>query len=181
MHFKHTLLALALGAGFLSAAQAATYSFSGNTSGAPTYDRLIETLDIVSPVGANVNYESLIFSVDASGDYSFASMASGSWDNFTFLYSPSLNPAAPLVGALVGNDDLGDIGGPGGSSGFTYELTAGTQYAFVTTGFSDIDFGAYDNSISGAGNITPIPEPHTYALMIAGLGALILMRRRSRH
>ncbi len=177
MHFKHTLLALALGAGFLSAAQAATYSFSGNTSGAPTYDRLIETLDIVSPIGGNVNYNSLIFSVDASGDYSFASMASGGWDNFTFLYSPSLNPAAPLAGALAGNDDLGAVG----NSGFTYELTAGTQYAFVTTGFSDIDFGAYGNSISGAGNITPIPEPHTYALMIAGLGALALMRRRSRH
>lgn len=118
--------------------------------------------------------------MDASGDYSFASMASGGWDNFTFLYSPSMNPATPLVGALVGNDDLGGLGGPLGSSGFTFGLTAGTRYTFVTTGFSDIDFGAYTNSISGPGDIVPIPEPQTYALMIAGLGALMLMRRRSR-
>jgi hypothetical protein len=174
MNFKHTVVALAIGVGFIGSSQAAVYTFDGNTGGAPTYDRLIESLDIVSPIGVDVNYNALGFSVDVSGDYSFASLASGGWDNFTFLYGPSFNPSAPLVAALRGNDDLDGIG----SSGFNFDLTAGARYIFVTTGFSDIDFGAYSNTISGPGNIVPIPEPATYALMLAGLGALVWMRRR---
>ena len=74
--------------------------------------------------------------------------------------------------ALIGNDDLGDLT----HSGFTYTLTAGTAYIFVTTGFGNADFGTYTNTITGPA-VLAVPEPQTYALMALGLVAMGLRRR----
>jgi len=159
------------------AAQAATYNYTGNTTGAPTYNRALFEFPGMSILGANVNYQKLEFTVTATGSYSFLSTATGGWDNFLFLYGPSFNPAAPLVNGLIGNDDFSGIG----TSGFTFSLTAGNSYVAVTTGFEGgVDFGAYANSITGPGNVNVVPEPGTYGLMALGLAVVGFAARRSR-
>ena len=175
--FKLSTMAFAALLGVTGAAQAATYNYTGNTTGAPTYNRAFFDFSDLSPFGANVNYQPLEFTVTATGSYSFLSTATGGWDNFLFLYGPSFNPAAPLVNGLIGNDDFSGIG----TSGFTFSLTAGNSYVAVTTGFEGgVDFGAYANSITGPGNVNVVPEPGTYGLMALGLAVVGFAARRSR-
>ena len=175
--FKLSTLAFAALLGVTGVAQAATYNYTGNTTGAPTYNRAFFDFSGLSSFGANVNYQALEFTVTATGSYSFLSTATGGWDNFMFLYGPSFNPAAPLVNGLIGNDDFSGIG----TSGFTFSLTAGNSYVAVTTGFEGgVDFGAYANSITGPGNVNVVPEPGTYGLMALGLAVVGFAARRSR-
>lgn len=157
-----------------SQVQAATYTMTGNTTGAPTFNRPLQGLSALSAVGTAVHYQTFSFSVDTSGSYSFTSLASPTWDNFLILYQTSFNPAAALSNALIANDDSPGIG----SSAFTTNLSAGTPYILVTTGFGNNNFGAYTDTITGPGNVVAVPEPESYALMGAGLGLLAWVSRR---
>lgn len=160
----------------LGSAQAATYTYTGDTTDAATFDRPYASFSGLSALGQGVNYDALSFTVTASGSYTFLSVADG-WDNFTFLYSPSFDPTHPLLNGKIGNDDQGGIG----RSGFSYTLTAGTAYVLVTTGFEGgVDFGSYTNTITGAGSVLTVPEPATYGLMALGL-ALVGGLARRRH
>lgn len=175
--FKLSTLAFAALLGVSGAAQAATYNYTGNTTGAPTYNRAFSDFSGLSLSGSSVNYQTLEFTVTATGSYDFVSTATGGWDNFLFLYGPSFNPATPLVNGLIGNDDFPGIG----TSGFSFSLTAGSSYIVVTTGFeTGLDFGAYANSITGPGNVNVVPEPGTYGLMALGLAVVGFAARRSR-
>lgn len=174
--FKISSLAIAALMATTGAAQAVTYNWVGNTTGAPTYNRALTGFSGLSGVGTAVRYQTLAFSVTASGSYDFLSAATGAWDNFTFLYGPSFNPATPLVNGLGSNDDFPGIG----TSGFSAALTAGASYVFVTTGFANTDFGAYANSITGPGTVNVVPEPGTYGLMALGLALVGFAARRSR-
>lgn len=175
--FKLSTLVVAALVATTGAAQAVTFNYAGDTTGAPTYNRTFADFSGLSGIGSSVNYQTLAFSVSASGSYDFLSTATGGWDNFLFLYGPSFNPATPLVNGLIGNDDSGGIG----SSGFSFSLTAGNSYVLVTTGFeSGVDFGAYANSITGPGTVSVVPEPSAYGLMAMGLALVGFAARRSR-
>ncbi len=51
----------------------------------------------------------------------------------------------------------------------------------VNTNIAGVGPGAFQNAmIEGSGNVQAIPEPETYALMLAGLGALGFVARRRR-
>lgn len=174
--FKLSSLAVATLLAATGTAQAVTYDWVGDTTGAPTYNRALAGFSGLSGVGTAVRYQTLAFSVTASGSYDFLSSTTGGWDNFTFLYGPSFNPASALVNGLAGNDDFGGLT----SSGFTAALTAGASYVFVTTGFANTDFGAYSNSITGPGTVNVVPEPGSYGLMALGLALVGFAARRSR-
>ena len=166
MQFKVMTAAVA-GALIAMGAQAASYDYSGDTTGAPTYHRALAGFGGLSGVGTDVAYDSFAFSVTADGAYDFLSVADG-WDNFLFLYSPSFDPGAALSNGVASNDDFGGIG----SSGFTAALSTGTAYVLVTTGFGNDDLGAYMNSINGPGSVVAVPEPATYGMMALGLLAV---------
>jgi hypothetical protein len=173
----------AVAAGLALVAQVATAQvFTGTTVGGPTWARPLAGNPPVPPpsgVGTNVAYDALRFQVSASGSYDFLSEGTNpvNWDNYTFLYSGSFNPLAQFTNVIIGNDDLNFVIG---RSGFTTNLTAGTNYIFITTGFSNTDAGAFRTTIRGPGTATVVPEPSTYALIATGLAGLALARRRRR-
>ena len=172
-----TALALVFAA---APAMADTVVVNGDTTGGSTYNRPLSGTPPVglSAVGTAVRYQVTAFTVDADGGYDFNSIAD--YDNFLGLHSGSFDPSDPLSTALTYNDDRGTIG----VSGFTFNLLAGVSYFAVASGFENDDFGTYALTISGPGVITiggaAVPEPASWAMMIAGFGlAGAAMRRRA--
>ncbi len=72
-----------------------------------------------------------------------------------------------------------------GTSFFSTEtitgLTAGTAYQVVMYGWGDpmsSATGKYELTLTAQSSLAPVPEPETYAMMLAGLGLLGVMARR---
>lgn len=122
-----------------------------------------------------VPYSVKPFHVDLDGEYTFHSLAPGNWDNYTFLYQTSFDASDPLTNALIGNDDEN---GNKGVSSFTFTLSLGVEYFFVTTGGTNTSSGFFTNSITGP----VIPEPGTAILVLGSLtiGGVIFMSQRKR-
>lgn len=176
-----TISAMALTA---APALAGNYSFNGDTTGGLTFNRPTDAGDALSLIGTEVPHLSLSFTVSQSGSYNLSLNAvdPGSYDTFMHLYSGSFNPSSPLDNFFAANDDA-----PGGSafgSALTgVSLTAGNSYVFVLDGFGNTDFGAFNASISGLGDISinSVPEPSVLSLGgFAGMGLLMFRQRLAR-
>lgn len=62
-------------------------------------------------------------------------------------------------------------------------LVAGRDYHLDVYGWGDpmgSATGSYELTLTAQGNLAPVPEPETYAMMLAGLGLLGLAARRRR-
>ena len=178
------LATIAFAAVAATPASAATF-IGGTTLASPTYNRVLAATPPtgLSGVGTAVHYQSVAFNVATTGSYTFlmTSLVPAGWDTFLTLYGNSFNPLAPLTNALVANDDNPTIG----LSGFTINLTAGTSYFAVATGFANTDVGTYTLAINGPGAVVfqaapgGVPEPATWAMMMLGFGGVgFAMRRR---
>lgn len=174
MTLKHTLVALAAFA-CAAAAQANIVSVTGTLATSdPSFNRPIEDLSSLSSVGTATRYDVVEFTVGTAGEYTFATTAM--FDSFVVLYAPSFSAAAPLANALMANDDL--LGQT--TSGFTANLSTGTVYRYLTTGFGNTDLGAWSTTIGGIGTISMVPEAGTWAMLALGLGVLGVAARRRR-
>jgi hypothetical protein len=170
--FRSALATLALLFALAPPAQADILTITGNTVGAPTWNRLTEDLGFLSAVGTNVAYHMTAFRVSTDGIYTFLSTAN--YDNFLFMYEYSFNPAAPFTNAIGANDDLFTIT----TAGFADPLLSGTTYFLITTGYSNTDAGFYSTTMGGPGHIALVPEPSTWMMSLLGLSLLGFARRR---
>ncbi|MEG3123201.1 FxDxF family PEP-CTERM protein [Sphingomonas sp. GB1N7] len=159
---------------------AVVYTVIGDTSGGPVYNRTVAGTPptTMSGVGTAVAYNTFLFSPLASGSYTFLLTSSTlNYDPFLALYAAPFNPASPLTNIIIANDDL--AAGNVTQSGFTVNLLAGTVYTAVIAGFDNQDFGTYTLTIANAASA--VPEPATWAMMIAGFGMVGFgMRRRAK-
>ena len=172
--FSVLALAIAAGAtGWIGSARADPISVSGDTTGAPTFQRPVEDLSALSTIGTAAHYAAYSFSVAASGLYTFTT--TGDFDTFVVLYDAPFVPTAGLSHALIANDDLAAM--PFNVSGFQFALVAGRAYSYVVTGFDNDEFGAFETTIA-APVVASVPEPGSWALMLCGLAAFGAVRAR---
>lgn len=178
---KPLLLAFSFATLSLASALADTVNLSGDTTGAPTFNRPTET-GARSMVGGAVPFNTYQFNVSTSGQFTFTLTAidPSSYDTFLHLFVNSFDPADtsdPAANFLAGNDDR-VLNQPDLGSGLSIQLNSGTSYFFVVDGFGNTDFGPYNASITGPGTIDVVPEPSTVALLgLAAVGLVVYMRR----
>lgn len=172
--------------------QAATVSYSADTTGQATFNRpqtpgfegtTANPTTALSSNGTNVPYYSQPFFVDTTGAYDIA--GTQNFDGVQFLYQKSFDPTNSLTNLVSANDSFPDVGT---SSFYGVPLSTGSQYFLVTSGFDNSSFGTFTNTISGpvsapsSGKITlgTVPEPSsvlgTAAFGVLG-GGLMLKRK----
>lgn len=162
---------------------AAVVAFSGDTTGQPTFFR---TTEFGSQSSQEVPYKVYNLSVDTSGSYTLGAVSTGPtiFDTFASLYAQPFNPADSETNWLISNDDATSNFADG--SEFSFNLDAGTNYAFVVTGLLGAgapDEGAFSASVSGPGTaiVTAVPEPGSAlaAVVFSGLGFAFCSRRKA--
>ncbi|MDQ2736107.1 MAG: PEP-CTERM sorting domain-containing protein [Pseudomonadota bacterium] len=57
-------------------------------------------------------------------------------------------------------------------------ITVGSNSTAANDGFTVLETAAVGERFGGVALTPPVPEPQTYALMLAGLGILLVVRRR---
>jgi hypothetical protein len=174
MTTKSALVAIAFAAGmFASSAQATVLSVSA----LPT---------VVADQSADVE-KLFAGAIDFTDHYTFTTDSSA-YVSDAYLHSvyPDIDVTSFSIhtagGALVGTtgisvDDTYAVPATG-TGNWTFSnvlLAANTSY------YVEVSGKVMENSGSSYGftvNVTPVPEPETYALMLAGLGVIGFMRRR---
>ena len=170
--------------GTVEVVHAVTISFSGDTTGAPTFNRSGPDPGAItqspptelSTIGTAVPYRSQAFSVDTAGDYNFRS--SQDYDGFLALYQTAFDPSDARINVLVANDDYFVEIQPYTSGFDNVPLSTNTQYFLVTSAYDNDGIGNYTNTIASSdsaatGTITldPTPVPFEFS---PGLGILAL-------
>ena len=173
MNRLHCLTAVALGLGTLGAAHADVFEYTGDTSTGLFFHRPLDAR-VLSGIATRVRFQALDFSVSRNGAYSFV-VSSPSFDSYSVLYEGAFDPVNSLTNVLDANDDLA---GPS-VSGLLANLRQDRQYTFVTSGFTNDSAGPYTLTITSRGAIMPVPEPETYAMMLAGLCLVCTAGRRA--
>ena len=198
MTLKHALTALAFGSLTALGAQAAVIDFDAHPDdfGTPIFDSGFRfdfdsagwgVFGPGSSACCSVNYNgttSMFADGDRSGNAEVVMAVDGGG---TFSVS-SLDAAVYWIGAPAGSIEL--IGAiHGGGSVSTTLATGGTWVHYALSGFDNLDSLTIRDTTSGGFlvapgfgidniNTTPVPEPETYALMLAGLAAVGLAARR---
>ena len=155
-------------------------SFSAGYFNAPGSD---DYMWLNSPIGA------------PSSSYSFSSAVDIASLTISMWYSAYADPASgSLVGGSFSNDqDFGNTGSrllvfannPGADSNW---FASSRADQFFSTTWSNLAAGTYSLNFAVAGGslkvddvtiaVTAVPEPETYAMMLAGLGLIGAMARR---
>ena len=167
---------------FFAAASLAVLSLSGGTANATT------TALGAATVGTPLSFGGLAAPGPFSDIFTFTLPANGgsgySVSNFTLLpgmYGTALTTLTLMSnadGILFNGDDtfVSSSSTPGGASiGLSVSAQAAGNYYINVTGITTAPAGGI---YTGAISVTAVPEPETYAMMLAGLAALGFLARR---
>lgn len=129
------------------------------------------------------NYVELDTTANSSISQSFNTVLGQAYV-LSFAYSPRERVAASSNGIRVlwNGADLGTFTGVGAASGNVWQVE--TLNLFGTGGLTTLSFQAvglsesYGGSLDSINVTAAIPEPETYALMLAGLSAMVFVARR---
>jgi len=131
------------------------------------------------------NYVELDTTKNSSMSQSF-NTTFGQTYQLSFAYSPRENVGSNSNGIEVfwNGGSLGTFSGTGSASGNTWRVETldvlgtgeWTTLRFDAVGTSDSLGGSLDNV-----SVTAVPEPQTYALMLAGLGVMGFVARRRKN
>ncbi|MEH1769111.1 MAG: PEP-CTERM sorting domain-containing protein [Nostoc sp.] len=186
---KPLMVILGLALTTVSTAQpskAAIFTYQGDTTNEPIWRRVApgNPPTLISGekdgnLGMSVPYTVFDFTVDQSGLYAISGEPEPTppenrkWDIFLALYQESFNPTEQLSNVLIANTTTN-----GSAVTFNQELLTGQKYFLVTTGRRVNDFGGFSNTISGSGQITPIPESDLISAMLVTGGITLLLYKR---
>lgn len=191
-----TPIALGMPSGINDSNQIALHNWDGNNISTAFIWSESDGLRQLTPDGekaftAGINNEGQV--IGTLNDAPFITGANGGALNFLDITGSEfeltgVNDVGQIVGQYRGEDDLfhAFFTGPNGQD--VTELAS--LGILINSGWSDLRLGAINNlgQMAGTGTldgirrpffITPVPEPETYAMMLAGLAALGFMCRRN--
>jgi hypothetical protein len=187
--FVTKLIALGLGLATLctaTPAKSAVLTYQGDTTNETIWRRVApgNPPTLISGekdgnLGMSVPYSVFDFTIAQSGLYTISgdseptAPANRKWDIFLALYQESFNPSEQLTNVLIANTTTNSS-----TVIFNRELLTGQKYFLVTTGRRVNDFGRFSNTISGLGQITPIPESDSISAMLVMDGITLLLYKR---
>jgi hypothetical protein len=159
----------------IAPASAATLNYAGTTN---TGGATFQAITALEPTPFSVFH----FRVGTSTRYDFSSTSTG-WQNAISLYENSFNPSNNFTNLVSSSTQNPNASGVSTSTFFVPSLNAGVDYFLVTSGLRSSDFGDFNNTISGAGTITPstttaVPEPFTIFGTLIGGTAAMRMRKK---
>jgi hypothetical protein len=159
----------------IAPASAATLTYAGTTNpGGATF----EAITASEPTPFSVFH----FRVSTTDRYNFSGVSTG-WQNVISLYQNAFNSSNSFTNLLNSDNQPPDAFRVSTSRFFVPSLTAGVDYFLVTSGLRSSDFGNFNNTISGAGDILPssttaVPEPFTiFGTLIGGTAALRMRKK----
>ncbi|WP_295996305.1 PEP-CTERM sorting domain-containing protein [Rugamonas sp.] len=176
---RAALTAALLLASLAQQAQAHITTFTGDTTGAPTYDRPDQYLLLWPDAPDHVDVSYRVFDVnvqEATNPINFATTCA--FDCSMTIYTGAFDPAAPKQNFMAEDDDFV---GPK-TAAFGGPLPVG-HYFLVVAGDNAAESGFFTTTISSTGAFTvtavaAVPEPSTWLMLGTGLAGLAMAGRR---